>query len=164
MPEYQLRDLVVGQPARRRKIRSRARRARTLMASEDALPCANGSASSGSSFRYPRAPGDRAHDRWREMLMARTRNKEPLLASTSLASVPRDRRCNSSTWNSQQAEICNGIRYPPGLGVHSAKPRNSDRAAYMNGFGRGVRQIIASSGNVPRRRALGRGPPPAARR
>jgi hypothetical protein len=96
MSEYQPRDLAVGQPARRRITRSQARRARTLTASEDALPCANGSA---SSFQYSRAPGDRALDRWREMLMARTRNKEPPLANTSLVSVPRDRRCTSSTWN-----------------------------------------------------------------
>jgi hypothetical protein len=65
---------------------------------------------------------------------ARTRNKEPTrpLASTSLASVPRDRRCTSSTWNSPTGR--NLQRHP--LSARPArtfgKPRNGDRAAHRS--------------------------------
>ena len=36
-------------------------------------------------------------DRWREMLMTRTCNKEPSLASTSLAAVPETAATNSTS-------------------------------------------------------------------
>jgi hypothetical protein len=53
---HHLRDLVVGQPARRwRAGKPEAGQGEhtTLRASEDAVPCANGSVSSGTSFQYP---------------------------------------------------------------------------------------------------------------
>jgi hypothetical protein len=53
---YYLRDLVVDQPARRRgpeNPKPGRESTTTLRASEDAVPCANGSVSSGSSFQYP---------------------------------------------------------------------------------------------------------------
>ena len=50
----QLRDLVLGQPARRPENPKPGRESTTtLEASEDAVPCANRSVSSGSSFQYP---------------------------------------------------------------------------------------------------------------
>ena len=51
------RDLVAGQPARRRRAENRSqagRGPRRRKASEDAVPCADGPASSGSSFQCSR--------------------------------------------------------------------------------------------------------------
>ena len=53
---HHLRDLAAGQPARRRgpeNPKPGRESTTTLRGSEDALPCANGSVSSGSSLQYP---------------------------------------------------------------------------------------------------------------
>ena len=53
---HHLRDLVAGQPARRRragKPEAGRESTTTLRASEDAVPYANGSVSSGTSLQYP---------------------------------------------------------------------------------------------------------------
>jgi hypothetical protein len=80
MPEYQPRDLVVGQPGRRRRTRSQARRARTLMHRK--MPChvPTDRPAAASNTRGRPATGlsiGGARCSWRERV-----NKEPPLAVT----------------------------------------------------------------------------------